>query len=784
MSHRVRRCFATLALVFATHILTVEAGAVEHRQQFGQTQASGGATLSTLPGGGLTVSNIGSSGLDGVVIDVGRIRGSIGPVRWMAPESIRDRRYSVTIGGESESGFGHDLGASSIGSPSGGDDMDFNALATGVTQFSLTISDGGNPIYVAQQSAGANPLYHSSGPPTGCGAYLGGIDELQDATLDLDFTYATSTLFDIPGLPTGVVGDQVTLRVNFESDAMVALNTMEILVTEPQGVGELTILDLPSDIFGHVSGRLGQAEVVGIGSSGLDGVDQLRGSNLGSSGLDGVSVEIDPGDTSLRFVLGSMPPMVTGNKLFVGGLSWDTDDGSGTRLPQVDCIYDGTTFDVSTDLSVSGPPTSVELLLDDAVVATLAPAGTVQLDTNVQPPYQMGVQLLGTDTAVEMTWTTPVQYQDAVGTINCDQLRMTYSPEQGKPFYALNEVSLRGADLPGNELLVDGFSNIVAPTPNDAWLAATSQGIANSYIDKNGTLIVDNIGSSGLDGVSFSLPPNPDVQMEWASRSRKGRHFRGHVTVLKAFGTAPGGGGEIGSMRFAGGDAQTDISADLSPVAPGDLLYNFYDAGVLVGSLTAENASNAFTSDALPVAFEVSLSNADGKPRLFFGFPPDTNVDIPGSSKARPLTKADLVEVLSVGAIVTPFTDVTDLQFRSQQGNRELKVLYAGATVATAAPNPTPTAATFQLHPGFPNPFNPTARIAFEIFRSQHVSLSVYDIQGRFVRELFSGTRPAGRFESTWSGMDFAGQSVASGVYVFRLTGDGVSQSRKMTLVK
>lgn len=84
-----------------------------------------------------------------------------------------------------------------------------------------------------------------------------------------------------------------------------------------------------------------------------------------------------------------------------------------------------------------------------------------------------------------------------------------------------------------------------------------------------------------------------------------------------------------------------------------------------------------------------------------------------------------------------------------------------------------------QLQPNYPNPFNPTTRITYELPRASEVQLTVYNIAGRKVATLVDGRRRAGTHAVT-----FDGQNLASGLYIYRLQTGNYSLSRKMLLVK
>jgi hypothetical protein len=79
----------------------------------------------------------------------------------------------------------------------------------------------------------------------------------------------------------------------------------------------------------------------------------------------------------------------------------------------------------------------------------------------------------------------------------------------------------------------------------------------------------------------------------------------------------------------------------------------------------------------------------------------------------------------------------------------------------------------------YPNPFNPATTLKFSVPRAGNVSLKVYDVAGRVVAELHSGSLEAGQFS-----IDFNGNNLASGTYFARLVGEGFEASQKMQLVK
>ncbi len=89
------------------------------------------------------------------------------------------------------------------------------------------------------------------------------------------------------------------------------------------------------------------------------------------------------------------------------------------------------------------------------------------------------------------------------------------------------------------------------------------------------------------------------------------------------------------------------------------------------------------------------------------------------------------------------------------------------------------------LRGNYPNPFNPTTSIAYDLPRSAHVTLTVHDLAGRVVRTLLDETiADPGRHAVVWDGRDHDGHRVASGVYFYRLEAEGETLTRKMIMVK
>jgi hypothetical protein len=86
---------------------------------------------------------------------------------------------------------------------------------------------------------------------------------------------------------------------------------------------------------------------------------------------------------------------------------------------------------------------------------------------------------------------------------------------------------------------------------------------------------------------------------------------------------------------------------------------------------------------------------------------------------------------------------------------------------------------TYSLEPNYPNPFNPSTVIRYQIPDASYVSLKVYDPLGRVVATLVNEPKEAGYYEVT-----FDASSLGSGVYFYRMTAGTFTQVKKMLLMK
>ena len=85
----------------------------------------------------------------------------------------------------------------------------------------------------------------------------------------------------------------------------------------------------------------------------------------------------------------------------------------------------------------------------------------------------------------------------------------------------------------------------------------------------------------------------------------------------------------------------------------------------------------------------------------------------------------------------------------------------------------------FLLRQNYPNPFNPSTEIMFDVPTRSHVRVAIYNVLGQKVRSLVDEELSAGEYRRTWDGTNDAGESLSTGMYLYRMEAGDYIQSKK-----
>ena len=89
-----------------------------------------------------------------------------------------------------------------------------------------------------------------------------------------------------------------------------------------------------------------------------------------------------------------------------------------------------------------------------------------------------------------------------------------------------------------------------------------------------------------------------------------------------------------------------------------------------------------------------------------------------------------------------------------------------------------------QLMEAYPNPFNPSTTIRYQIKEAGDVKIDIYNTRGQKLRSFTNDHSKAGYYQITWDGKDANGKNLSSGVYIYRMTSGKYTSSKKMVLTK
>ena len=90
----------------------------------------------------------------------------------------------------------------------------------------------------------------------------------------------------------------------------------------------------------------------------------------------------------------------------------------------------------------------------------------------------------------------------------------------------------------------------------------------------------------------------------------------------------------------------------------------------------------------------------------------------------------------------------------------------------------------YALGAAYPNPFNPIARIDYNLIQKNYVTLEIHNLIGRKIKNLVSLEKDAGFHSTYWDATNNAGDPVSAGVYLYTIQAGEFRQTKKMVLLK
>jgi len=182
-----------------------------------------------------------------------------------------------------------------------------------------------------------------------------------------------------------------------------------------------------------------------------------------------------------------------------------------------------------------------------------------------------------------------------------------------------------------------------------------------------------------------------------------------------------------------------------------DLLYDFMAALTINGQTQAIYSSSSLTIREMKIDYQSVYNELYNAQALLAGIEWDVTV-------------------------TDGFTEVTS-------GNGTL-ILGVNASAAFLSINGESLPEVFTLHQNYPNPFNPVTNIIYAMDITSDITITVHNIQGQLVKNLFIGNVKPGQHTVSWNGTDRTSQPVPSGIYIYSIKSSRQILAGKMMLLK
>jgi hypothetical protein len=214
----------------------------------------------------------------------------------------------------------------------------------------------------------------------------------------------------------------------------------------------------------------------------------------------------------------------------------------------------------------------------------------------------------------------------------------------------------------------------------------------------------------------------------------------------------------LGEPELIDGRVQLSLLvSEAEDLVAGNLILGFDPAQIRIAGVTGSELTGAF---------EVASNVVDGKLRIAFA-----------GTESRGTGQGSILHIT-----IEPLADValtSALRIDSASLNGGLSpVEVVSSPAALSLPK------AFGLSQNWPNPFNPETQISYSLSQASQVTLTIYDVAGQTVATLVQDHQASGDYTIRWNARNDAGQSVASGIYFYRLDAGSITMTRKMSLLR
>jgi hypothetical protein len=347
-----------------------------------------------------------------------------------------------------------------------------------------------------------------------------------------------------------------------------------------------------------------------------------------------------------------------------------------------------------------------------------------------------------------------------------------------------NTIELINCTITDNPLGIYAFG-IVSVSNSIIYNNLNYWGENNSYYDDNGTLTINNtLIQGGYEGEG-----NIDANPMFVDTANDDYHLSNYSPSIGA-GTSSGAPSTDldGNPRPNPAGSNPDMGAYENPLAFSsfDLVYPFPDTTIVLTRANfldtlyfAWNQPASREGDELTYKRELT-GDLPEYIRFIVTSDEETNTNM---YKVPYHHIEDYMHTAGVELITGTWTIVAnDGKYDVHAENGPFTLTIDGSKLEIADNDLIPE--TFALHANYPNPFNPTTTISYDLPEQSQITLGIYDILGKQIKTLINQSQDAGSKIAIWDGTDNLGRQVSAGVYLYQIQAGAFTQTRKMLLLK
>jgi hypothetical protein len=323
-------------------------------------------------------------------------------------------------------------------------------------------------------------------------------------------------------------------------------------------------------------------------------------------------------------------------------------------------------------------------------------------------------------------------------------------------------------------LASDGVTTGNGPKPGTDTLTVNvtvNRSIARGDVDKNGTVSAADASLvlKHVAGLQLITDPAALYAADATGNGQITAYDAAYILYYASFGSFPTAASSTDTHSLAKmGEAAGTLSWS-SPEATKDV-------DVLKVGLNISNSANVYAVQ-LSSRLNASLASVEG-----------VNAAIPEGWEMQWSFVSGELRVAMAGATPLPSGTVATIMVRLKDKESRLSfstdAVLNEAAQSVGAVEVAAVPATFALDQNYPNPFNPSTTVRYQIPNNANVNLDIYNLQGQKIRTLVSKEQKAGYYSVVWDGRNEAGQTVSSGLYLYRVQAGSFVATHKMLMIK